>query len=311
MNRTNFYSEGGGQIGDTGKLISDDDQGGEISFKINSTINLLNYTLHVGKFESKSYQQKLAIGDEVMCKIDAEKRYSTSLNHTGVHILNHSLRSYFKNENSIRQTSSLVRDNLFKFEFSFTNSLEQLNINDLISIQSGCNQLIQKNLPVYSIENVVVDTDLDTLGECLNYPLRKLSDVLYPIKLRIVSIGKAWNEFQKKVFNSTRENNHNHHDYSAELCCGTHATQTGLLKKILIRNFEIVGDSNFLLECCTSKRALEMEENDKKALAYLDKIIKLHSQINESKFTLDILKNLERISRISIDIEKLFQSKNV
>ena len=52
----------------------------------------------------------------------------------------------------------------------------------------------------------------------LNYPLRKLNDVLYPRNLRLVSIGTEWKNFNIDHGSQVKFNS----DYSAELCCGNY-----------------------------------------------------------------------------------------
>ena len=129
-----------------------------------------------------------------------------------MHLLNHAIRKHYENENSIIQTSSNVKNNSFRLEFKFNQSLKKPDIKDVSQIESICAQLIKSSLNVY----VANDVDLDYNNTVLNYPLRKLNDVLYPTIVRVVSIGTEWKNFtiNKKPIMEIDS------DFSAELCCG-------------------------------------------------------------------------------------------
>lgn len=129
-----------------------------------------------------------------------------------MHLLNHALRKHYGNENSIIQTSSHVKNNSFRLEFKFNEILKKPDIKDISSIESICAQLIKSSLNIYVADGV----DLNDDNTVLNYPLRKLNDVLYPSKVRVVSIGTYWKDFviDKNLIMETNP------DFSAELCCG-------------------------------------------------------------------------------------------
>ncbi len=124
-------------------------------------------------------------------------------------MLNHAIRKHYGNENAIIQTSSHVKDKTLRLEFKFFENLKKPSIQDMPGIESICAQLIKDSLNIY----VTDDVDLNEDNVVFNYPLRKLKDVLYPSKVRVVSIGTDWKNFvaDKRTTNA---------DYSAELCCG-------------------------------------------------------------------------------------------
>ena len=107
--------------------------------------------------------------------------------------------------------------------------------------------MIKKALNIYTTDNV--RNNLDEIK--LKYPLRKLNDVLYPLELRVVSIGTDWTNFSNSSTNNTSSELNS--DYSAELCCGTHAANTSQLEEFVITHFSINGDSSFEIDACTSK----------------------------------------------------------
>ncbi len=244
---------------------------------------------------------QININDSIICEINKTKRYNITLNHTGVHLLNHALRNYYKSEKSIIQINSIVKNESLKFEFSFNQSLKKPDLIDIKSIELICKQLIEKSLNIYTVNNIKNGFDETKL----NYPLRKLNDVLYPIDLRIVSIGTDWSNFLSKTNNSNI-------DYSAELCCGTHASNTSQLKEFLITHLTLNGDSTFEIDACTSESALEAKKNDELVINYLKEMSDLFKMKTKSDTTLSELNFLlHQISDRSIQIENIFKYKKV
>ncbi len=240
LDRTIFYPESGGQQSDTGHLINTSNG---LSIQVENVIHLQGYSFHIGKLLDK---KPITLNDSVEIRIDNLKRYKTSMNHTGVHLLNHAIRHHFNNENSIIQLNSIVKDESLKFEFTFNQSLRQPNLTDIKSIEGICQDLINKSLNIYTSDTI--RNNLDEIK--LNYPVRKLKDVLYPLDLRIVSIGISWSDFTGKNIKSELESAS---DYSAELCCGTHASNTNQLKQFVITHLNVNGDSTFEIDALTSQ----------------------------------------------------------
>lgn len=187
--RTNFYPESGGQLSDRGVMKSS-----EQIFQVEKVISLKGYTFHCGKLEKSSNETAIKVNDHVECMIDSTKRYQTSLNHTGVHVLNHAIRKHFGFENAIIQTNSIVSDDHLKFEFKFNEMMHKPTTDDLAKIQAICNEIIHKSVPVYT--NDVVNLDVDDLTR-FKYPVRKLNDILYPVNIRLVSLGASWDKFER------------------------------------------------------------------------------------------------------------------
>lgn len=125
--------------------------------------------------------------------------------------------------------SSNVKSAGFKFEFSFSEILDKPTSSDINSIQAILKNLIEQELPIYTTETSDLESDLAKFPKV---PLRRLKDVLYPLKVRVVSVGAPW---QDHVDGKESE------DFSAELCCGSHATNTNQLKEIVIRSFSANG----------------------------------------------------------------------
>ncbi|CAF0801994.1 unnamed protein product [Brachionus calyciflorus] len=288
LDKTNFYPESGGQQSDLGHLVSTSNPNNFTS--INNVIHLKGYTFHIGKSNTS-----FKINDLVHCEIDSKQRYQTTLNHTAVHLLSHSIRKVYNSENSILQTSSLVKPDSFKFEFKFNQNLPKPKMEDIEKLEKNLNELISKSIPVHVKENVELE------NKNFNFPIRKLNDVLYPRKLRVVGIGANLEPNDEST---------NQEEHSAELCCGSHAGRTSDLKKLYITGFNIVGDSSYEIEGCTSEKADEVEKNNKQVLDLLNEMTELHNfKIeNETKMTnAELYSNLNQIADKSIQIEAIFK----
>lgn len=276
LDKTNFYHESGGQQSDIGKLSNNLNN----CIDINTVLNLRGFTFHIGKSNSK-----FKINDLVNCEVDGQFRYFTTLNHTGVHLLNHAIRKLYKNENSIFQTSSSVKDTSFKFEFKFNEIVPKPKIDDIEMLESELNKLIRKAIPVKIEDNIPLHEDKN-----FEFPIRKLNDVLYPRKLRMVSVAASDD------------------DRSGEFCCGSHVNNTCSLNKFFITSFKVVGDSSYEIEGCTSKFADQIEKSNRQVLDLLAEMKELTKNKTENQNSnAEIYACLNQIADRSIQIEAIFK----
>ena len=107
LDRTPFYAEAGGQIGDTGKL-----SGGDALFQVQDTIRFGEAHGHIGAMTEGA----LSVGDKVEARVDAERRAAIVLNHSATHLLHAALRSVLGTH--VQQRGSLVAPDRLRFDFS-------------------------------------------------------------------------------------------------------------------------------------------------------------------------------------------------
>ena len=107
LDRTPFYAEGGGQVGDTGTL-----SGGSALFRVKDTIKFGEAHGHVGVMTEGG----LSVGDKVDARVDAERRAAIVLNHSATHLLHAALRSVLGTH--VQQRGSLVAPDRLRFDFS-------------------------------------------------------------------------------------------------------------------------------------------------------------------------------------------------
>ncbi|VVC76254.1 Alanine--tRNA ligase [Aquicella siphonis] len=170
LDRTPFYAESGGQVGDQGVLRIHH----QSIFKVLDTIKQAHTHLHLGKLEKGS----LRIGDEVIAEVDAKRRAATVLNHTATHLL-HMVLKQVLGEHAI-QKGSLVEPERLRFDFSHS---APLTTEELRKIEQRVNDEIRANhagvVRVSSPEEAIASGAVALFGE------------KYGSKVRVVHFGPS------------------------------------------------------------------------------------------------------------------------
>jgi alanyl-tRNA synthetase len=135
LDRTPFYGEMGGQVGDSGEI---DSQKGKVVV-INTIRTPSNMIIHRGKMVKGS----ISIGDEVEAKVDVVRRLDIARNHTATHLIQAALRQTLGSH--VYQKGSLVEPERFRFDFSH---LAPITEEELKEIQRQVNEWIRQNLKV-------------------------------------------------------------------------------------------------------------------------------------------------------------------
>ncbi len=130
FNFTPFYPEGGGQIGDTGKLVSDNEE--VVIFDTKKENNLI---VHLAKALPANLNAKF------QAKVNADKRALTTYNHSATHLLHHALREVLGTH--VEQKGSLVNASNLRFDFSH---FSKVTDEELQQVEQLVSQAIRKNL---------------------------------------------------------------------------------------------------------------------------------------------------------------------
>ncbi|TQF69752.1 alanine--tRNA ligase [Pseudoalteromonas luteoviolacea] len=166
LDRTPFYAESGGQVGDTGSLVI---AGGE--FIVTDTQKLGNAFAHHGHIVGR-----IGINDKVDANIDAHRRERIKKNHTATHILHEALRQILGDH--VAQKGSLVMPDRLRFDFSH---FEGVTKEELIKIEEAVNAEIRAN---FALETQLMDID-----EAKTKGAMALFGEKYDDEVRVVSIG--------------------------------------------------------------------------------------------------------------------------
>jgi alanyl-tRNA synthetase len=139
LDRTAFYAESGGQVGDTGRLIG---PSGEFEV-LDTTFALPGLRMH----HCRAMSGTLEVGQTVSAVIDSERRTAIRKHHTATHILHWALREVLGEH--VKQAGSLVDEDRLRFDFSH---YEAVTSDELARIEELANQHTLSNTGVRSIE---------------------------------------------------------------------------------------------------------------------------------------------------------------
>lgn len=124
LDKTTFYPEGGGQVGDKGVIVTDN-----FVFKVTDTKKSVNgLVLHTGLVVNGSVK----VNEIVTAKVDADLRLDTSRNHSATHLLHKALRTVLGDH--VEQSGSHVDDQRLRFDFTHFQSITKEEIEKIESI---------------------------------------------------------------------------------------------------------------------------------------------------------------------------------
>jgi alanyl-tRNA synthetase len=167
LDRTPFYAESGGQIGDTG-LIETEDARLLVRDTVSPVSGVIAHKIVVEQGTLKS-------GATVTARVDAEKRAQTMANHTATHLLHAALREVLGPH--VRQAGSLVSPDRLRFDFTHFASLTEAEIAE-----------IERIVNEQTIRNAEVSKQEMALDEALSSGAMALFGEKYSEKVRVVSV---------------------------------------------------------------------------------------------------------------------------
>ena len=180
LNETPFYAESGGQVGDTGRIVS-----ANASLKVSDTYSpvpgLIIHKVTVDKGSIKA-------GDEVVASVDAEKRDATRRNHTATHLLHAALKEVLGGH--VKQAGSVVAPSYLRFDFTHYQPMteeETREVEDLVNR--------------YILENQPVSTTVMAIEEAMRSGAVALFGEKYGSDVRVLSVGEG--TFSKELCGGT------------------------------------------------------------------------------------------------------------
>lgn len=142
FDRTPFYAESGGQVGDTGSITGED--GNRIA--IVNTIKENGLRIHIAEMIPVSPEQCFR------AEVDKDRRAAIAANHSATHLLHHALRNIIGTH--IEQKGSFVCDGYFRLDFSH---FEKISDADLRKVEKMVNSLIRANSPLDEKRDVPIE----------------------------------------------------------------------------------------------------------------------------------------------------------
>ncbi|MGB7590994.1 MAG: alanine--tRNA ligase-related protein, partial [Terriglobia bacterium] len=219
LDKTPFYAEAGGQVGDRGWFTVN----GERAARVEDTYSpVTGIIAHRVRWAWPPPQFKLRIGDIISAEVDEDLRRATMRNHTATHLLHAALRKTLGTH--VKQAGSLVAPDRLRFDFTHYAALDEQDLRD---IEDLVNEHILKNEVVATEEK---DRDSAVAGGATALFGEKYAD-----KVRVLSIN----------------------DFSKELCGGTHVQRTGDIGLFKIVSESSVAAGTRRIEAVTGKAVLE------------------------------------------------------
>ncbi len=245
LDRTNFYAEQGGQVGDSGELSW---PGGR--FEVSDTQPAGACVLHVGRV----VEGELAAGAEVTCRV-GPNRTDTMRNHTATHLLNWALREVLGDH--VEQAGSVVEADRLRFDFSHNQALWDEQIR---KVERLVNRRILADEPV--------TVRMLPLTEARKIPgVRAMFGEKYPDPVRVVTIGLGEDE---QLGPDTAEGG-----WSVEFCGGTHLWRTAPIGLFKIVSQEAVARGVRRVEAVTGPAAVEKVAEMDRALGEISEVLKV------------------------------------
>ena len=215
LDKTPFYAESGGQVGDQGVLIPLSTRGEEQGVKIIDTKKENDLIIHIAEAIPDDF------GGEVMAVVPKKRRHNIASHHSATHVLHAALQQVLGTH--VAQKGSLVNEDYLRFDFSH---FAKVTGEEIKQIEAIVNEKIRENIPVIirlmSKEDAVQTGAMALFGE-------KYGDVV-----RVVTIDP---------------------NYSIELCGGTHIGATGELGFFTIKSEGAVAAGVRRMEAVTGKAA--------------------------------------------------------
>ncbi|NUY39724.1 alanine--tRNA ligase [Wolbachia endosymbiont of Litomosoides brasiliensis] len=288
LDKTPFYGESGGQVGDTGSFIIPSvipvldtgiqkkndrsyDHTAEGIAIVENTKKVNDLYLHrcIVKFGS------IRKDNIVTASIDKKRRQNLRRNHSATHLLHFALRKILGNH--ITQKGSLVAPDRLRFDFSHNT---QVTHNQLFLIEDMVNSLIRENLSAF--------TKIQSMNQAIDEGAMALFGEKYSNQVRVVNIGD-----------------------SKELCGGTHVERTGE-----IGLFKIVTECSIAfgvrrVEALTGQEAINYARDNEINLKKIAELVKV--PVNEIISRLSILNQERKESETKIKslYKKLVNAENI
>lgn len=182
LDKTVFYGESGGQVGDTGILYSETAR----AIVADTQEGPHDQIHHIVKIE----EGELNVGDTVKAQVDSNFRNNTARNHTATHILHKALKQVLGEH--VQQAGSLVVPERLRFDFTH---FEGLTDEQILAIEKIANEQILKGLDVTAFET--------SMDEAENMGAEALFGEKYGDLVRVVKIG----DYSTELCGGTHVNN--------------------------------------------------------------------------------------------------------
>ncbi|MBC8213251.1 MAG: alanine--tRNA ligase [Candidatus Marinimicrobia bacterium] len=308
LDKTPFYPEQGGQVGDVGILKNTD-----FEFIVTDTQKSSDEIVHFGKI----MYGKLPKDGKVTATIDNEYRQKISLNHTTTHLLHQGLKQILGDH--AHQSGSLVGSDRFRFDVTH---YERITLDEIRQIEVIVNSKIR--------ENIEVSTDVKDYETARSEGAVALFGEKYGDKVRMVNIS----DFSKELCGGTHANRTG--DIGAFKIISESALAAGIRRieaitgnsviKYLHQNEEIIQQAKNLFKCSETdipekiqqtldqKKSLEKENKELKLLTQsdvVDDLISKAHQFGDVRLVVTKIDEIDDLKAIGDEFRQKFKQSGI
>ena len=230
LDQTPFYAEGGGQVGDVGKIIEP-----SLTVGLPPLIATVTdtYSPAQGLIVHKVKVKKgtLKVGYTVTAEVDVEKRDATRRNHTATHLVHAALREVLGGH--VKQAGSVVAPNYLRFDFTHYQPMTEDEIKEV-------ERLVNEQI----LRNVKVETDIMPVEDAIRAGAMALFGEKYGGMMRVLTVP----------------------GFSKELCGGTHVWATGDIGVFKITSDESIASGVRRIRAVTGIDAYERFREDEEII---------------------------------------------
>lgn len=234
LDRTPFYAECGGQVGDSGYIVNENLKAEVLTtFKVN----------HLFVHRCQVVNGEVKVGDYAFAQIDTARRAQIRVHHTSAHLLQAALIKVLGDE--VKQAGSQVEDNRMRFDFTFSRAMTPQEVKKTEDIM---NKWIGEKLPV--------NTDVMGIEEAKLTGATALFGEKYEDVVRVVSIGGKAKCNCGSDCSCDHESGEEKEVISKEFCAGTHASNTADLRLVKIVSEGAIAAGTRRIEAVVADAAL-------------------------------------------------------
>ena len=258
LDKTPFYAESGGQVGDQGSFSSD-----ASVFEVMDTQFSGNAYSHFGTVSNG----QISVGDKITASVNPVRRKSITLNHTGTHMLHRALMMVLGEH--VQQRGSLVDDEKIRFDFSHHQSLTASEIREIETI---VNEKID--------ENIDVQTSIMKHDEAIESGAMALFGEKYGDDVRVLDVG----DFSKELCGGTHVENTNEIGIFKVVSESSISSGTRRIEAITgDKALKWAKETEHLVESLTDLLQTRREDVTTKVESLLDSNKKLQAEIKQLK----------------------------
>ena len=278
LDRTPFYAECGGQVGDSGYIVNENLKAEVLTtFKVN----------HLFVHRCQVVNGEVKVGDYAFAQIDTARRAQIRVHHTSAHLLQAALIKVLGDE--VKQAGSQVEENRMRFDFTFSRAMTPQEVKKTEDIM---NKWIGEKLPV--------NTDVMGIEEAKLTGATALFGEKYEDVVRVVSIGGKAKCNCGSDCSCDHESGEEKEVISKEFCAGTHASNTADLRLVKIVSEGAIAAGTRRIEAVVADAAIDYLNAKSAEIDKLASRFKVHFDEVESR----IEKLLEENKELQKELEE-------